>query len=636
MSYTPPSGDQVDFPGLDALPDHPYTPPPWNACDFPGLPPAIVVPLPPVYRLRWAQAAPKDRPIHAPWLASQLQDPPGQAIPWAKGRNTDQTVPVPWTPPARADRPGQAIPWTNAQRKANTVPVPWGPTTRADRPGQAIPWSRGRAADYITAIPWFHATLKDPGPTALPWGRGQACDRPVAILWQRGTSAALIVPIPWGPTTRRDRSAIDWPIVWPIDPDPHYQIPTRGTYAMLHDIHLYLQPDRQEIPATAINVSIDVSSWAWQLTATVIGRQALAMIQDLDDPRVEVVINGYVWDFMIEDWTQTEQHGRTATTLSGRSITAILAAPYTLGRDLISAAQATAQQLALDELPLSGWTLDWLATADWLVPAGAWSYQGRTPIDAIGAIAVAAGAALQSNRQGQHLIIQDRYPTLPWDFATTAPDTLLPLDAITDINRRSRPAGSANAIHVRGELGGILGHVTRNGTAGDQELPVTVNQLITDAIAARALGGALIADTWPAPHIGAFTLPLSIAAGDFPLINTGDLVAIEDHDRETLGLATGINISANTSNQGTTVRQRIALDGGTGSNPFQRFRALTQPAPLLVGIVEAINGNLHQVRLTGGGLVQARGNAGIGETVFVRAGLIEGTASAMTAVAIGV
>ena len=48
----------------------------------------------------------------------------------------------------------------------------------------------------------------------------------------------------------------------------------------------------------------------------------------------------------------------------------------------------TAQQLALQALDLTGYTLDWDLT-DWLVPAGAWSHSG-TPLAAVQAIVEAA------------------------------------------------------------------------------------------------------------------------------------------------------------------------------------------------------------------------------------------------------
>lgn len=69
------------------------------------------------------------------------------------------------------------------------------------------------------------------------------------------------------------------------------------------------------------------------------------------------------------------------------------------------------------------------------------------------------------------------------------------------------------------------------------------------------------------------------------------------------------------------------------------YRALLDlmPAPaLLVGEVVASAGGVADVALPSGAIVQARGAATIGARVFVRNGLIEGEAPALTPVEIEV
>lgn len=66
------------------------------------------------------------------------------------------------------------------------------------------------------------------------------------------------------------------------------------------------------------------------------------------------------------------------------------------------------------------------------------------------------------------------------------------------------------------------------------------------------------------------------------------------------------------------------------SNPYTRFLALLPPKLLMVGTVSAVDGAVATVTLEGGGLVRARGQAAVGDRVFVRDGLIEGDAPALT------
>ncbi len=72
------------------------------------------------------------------------------------------------------------------------------------------------------------------------------------------------------------------------------------------------------------------------------------------------------------------------------------------------------------------------------------------------------------------------------------------------------------------------------------------------------------------------------------------------------------------------------------SNLYHQFLALLPPRPLQVGTVTAVAGQLCTVQLPGGGVLQARGDAAVSDRVFVRDGLIEGLAPALTVVAIDI
>lgn len=71
-------------------------------------------------------------------------------------------------------------------------------------------------------------------------------------------------------------------------------------------------------------------------------------------------------------------------------------------------------------------------------------------------------------------------------------------------------------------------------------------------------------------------------------------------------------------------------------NPYKALLDLLPSSPLLVGDVVAVNGDVAVVELPGGGLVQARGQTVVGAHVFVRGGVIEGEAPALTYVSASV
>lgn len=61
-------------------------------------------------------------------------------------------------------------------------------------------------------------------------------------------------------------------------------------------------------------------------------------------------------------------------------------------------------------------------------------------------------------------------------------------------------------------------------------------------------------------------------------------------------------------------------------NAFREFMALMPDQPLEVGDVTAIEASVAMIQLPGGGVVHARGQATVGQRVFVRDGVIEGPA----------
>lgn len=62
------------------------------------------------------------------------------------------------------------------------------------------------------------------------------------------------------------------------------------------------------------------------------------------------------------------------------------------------------------------------------------------------------------------------------------------------------------------------------------------------------------------------------------------------------------------------------------SNPYKALLNLLPGRPLQVGVVSSVTGGVATIALPGGATVQARGDASVGERVFVRDGAIEGQA----------
>ena len=72
------------------------------------------------------------------------------------------------------------------------------------------------------------------------------------------------------------------------------------------------------------------------------------------------------------------------------------------------------------------------------------------------------------------------------------------------------------------------------------------------------------------------------------------------------------------------------------TNLFAQFKRILPAQPLLVGEVISSGSGAVLVELPGGGRISARGEAAPGDNVFVRNGIAEGTAPALTLVLIEV
>jgi len=70
------------------------------------------------------------------------------------------------------------------------------------------------------------------------------------------------------------------------------------------------------------------------------------------------------------------------------------------------------------------------------------------------------------------------------------------------------------------------------------------------------------------------------------------------------------------------------------TNVYRQFLDLLPARPLQVGTVTAVSGDQCTVELPSGGVLQVRGQAAVGDLVFVRDGVIEGQAPALSIVVI--
>jgi hypothetical protein len=417
------------------------------------------------------------------------------------------------------------------------------------------------------------------------------------------------------------------------------RLPRQRSYLVLHAISLVRLPDRLPIEHASLSLSLDADSWAWKWSGTLLGRAALdaVMASESGVPVVlEALIDAHVWHLLVEDWAEDRTHGTRRIAASGRGLSAWLSDPSELPQSGVLGEARTVQQAMAERLPFGGgWTLAFAdGTPDWLLPAGAWSWQNATPIQAMHAAASEVGLVIVPAMAAKALTVQPRYPVLPWDFAAADPDLIVPDSAIMTLARRQSVPSQANAVYVHGtEVGGLLARVTRSGSAGDRAAPTVSHSWITHADGARLLGSRLLAAQHMQPEIRSLSIPLG---GLFPLVNIGDLLAVElsGETGDIRGIVNGVSVSASSS--APAVRQTLTL-GEETPNVWAKWKRLLPDDPLLVGeIADVYADGTVQVSPIGGGTIRVRGEGTEGDRVWVRGGRIEGAAPALAAVEIEV
>ena len=312
---------------------------------------------------------------------------------------------------------------------------------------------------------------------------------------------------------------------------PFYILPARF-YMTTHTIFAETMPGLAEVPIYDATVSADAGSYCWTLSAS--GPASLfTQLAPVDGlpVRLRVWLDGLPFVFAIDSISRSQKFGQTGVNVSGRSVTALIGAPYLRATTRDNAAGALlAQQLALAALATTGIDLDWGLT-DWLVPAGAWSHQG-TPLDAVQAIAQAAGGYLQSDRFAPQLLTRHPYgqragdnPGAPWSWMTGPADVELAPDAIVTEGLERRDGPNLNAVYVSGTTQGVLGLVKRTGSAADKLGAMVTDPLITHVAAARQRGLSVLGAAGGKYHVR-LELPVLTGAGQPGVLDVGQLVQI--------------------------------------------------------------------------------------------------------------
>lgn len=500
---------------------------------------------------RWTTSRAADRVTGLSGRASRPLDDTA-AVRWLVGAPMQTHRGARWSVAAPTDT-RKAAPWTPRGRHADdSAHAPWGRSAARDRERLA-PWTpRGRHVDDSARAPWGRSTARDRAREA-PWGVPQPRDpAPVHNGFPRAAGRDLTRWVPWSRYSRALQPG--WGVITPPGPTPDehgtWVVPVRTVYIMLNEVTLTRVSDNAAIPATAISLSLDADSWTWAWSARV-PYSALELVGG--GTEVQATVNGDPVRLVVQSLSRERVFGKDWLAVKGQGRSALLGAPYSPVLNFDNASEArTAQQLAGDALldngvPI-GWAVDW-QIADWLVPAGAWALQG-TRIDALNAIAAAAGGYVQPHAVDQEVRILHRYPAAPWDWGDLTPDVVLPAAVVTreGIEWLSKPV--YDRVFVSGQGVGVLGQITRTGTDGSRVAPMVTEPLATASALVLQRGRTVLSDTGD-QLLATLRLPVLEETG---LLVPGKLVSYVDGATTRRGIVRSLQVDVSHVQAWQTIR----------------------------------------------------------------------------------
>lgn len=492
----------------------------------------------------WGAATSRQVEIRAPRPQAHKNDP-ATAAPWLAGQERNTSSASAWVLSRSIDR-DRAAPWQHfTSRPLVERRVPWVLSHKQDAERASLWGQYAQQLALESTQPWVLSRKQDAERTG-PWGQYAAwLSRSAGAGW---ATAAKADREQWHPWTRFSRTVHgDWMVVLTSAPSPNAPVvtvvvPIKGAYIVLNNASLRRVDGNIQLPTFGMSLSLDVDSWTWGFSAS-LPAEALADLEPASTGapvEVEALINGVPYLALVESISRSRSFGKSAISVQGRGKSALLDTPYSPVSNFTHSVERTAQQLMGDVLSVNGvplpWLVDWTLT-DWLVPAGVFSHQGSY-IGALGRIAESAGAYLQPHASDPAISVLARYPSTPWTWGGLIPDFELPSSVTTTEGIAWVEKARYNRVFVSGAQQGVLGQVTRTGTAGDLLAPMITDALITHADAARQRGLSVLANTGRQANI-TLKLPVLPETG---IITPGKFVRYVDGATTRIGIVRSVGV----------------------------------------------------------------------------------------------
>ncbi|MPT03588.1 MAG: hypothetical protein E2582_05115 [Delftia sp.] len=498
----------------------------------------------------WQQARAQHGGVRPVWYEA-LRERAAVVGHWQQGASRRAGVDISWQEAQRL-RAASLTAWQQAEQRRGGLTAAWQETLRLRAAVQPL-WQE--AEQLRASIRSSHAdgqrlciTLLSPWQEAIrpAAGKSSIVVPPMRPCYEPALPARLVFRLPAS-------GGLPARLVFVCDghgnpnPQPGIVVPARRTYIMINSVEIRradaLAGD--PLPSESFSMSLNRQSWTWTFSASfhASARDALMPGPGGQPVELEARVNGQPFRLQGERIGRSKRFPEHLVTVSGRGKAALLDAPHAPVQTFTHPLDRTAQQLMSEILTVNGvgfgWSVEFQLT-DWLVPGGVWMHQG-TYISALTDIAGSVGGYLQPHDTDPVLHALPAWPLPWWRWSELVPDIDLP-EGIAEVDETEViDVPEYSRIFVAGEAGGVMGDLTRAGTAGDMlKQPMVVHPLITTIGAAKARAIAELAESGrQLKH--KMTLPVLAETG---VIKPGRILRYyDDAGTRRLGIVRGTSIS---------------------------------------------------------------------------------------------
>lgn len=346
-------------------------------------------------------------------------------------------------------------------------------------------------------------------------------------------------------------------------PGAPFRLPASSVYLAPVDWELVDARDDTPLKATQVTISLSEDSVFWSIRADGMGTSIYTQLLAGAQPaRVRLTSGFQTWEFVIDSVQRQRANAGKSVSFSGRSVAALSSGPFQASRNWTNGSDTTAEQIASAVMLYAAVDVDWRIDS-WAVPKGAFSVTG-TPLQALKALADAAGALVLAHPSEPTLLVVPRYPTMPNEWRTGGVDVDLAIDAVISEAVERAESTEYDGVYIAGN-GGAVAYIRIDGTGGGKLAPFVTDPLLTGTAAFASRGRSILGGATGGQVRVPLTIPVIFEANGPGVLQPNQMIRVLDPGDVWYGLVRDVSatLRPGTVTQQATLERHLRLWQGS-------------------------------------------------------------------------